>query len=257
MLRNGVKAGDRSGLHLRKVPRPGTPRLHPTSPVRQTAPQTAALPPLPRPTERLKLGQPRRSAPRTHAWFWQNVSHTRAAASPARFEPVLETLRTRRKREGVLYDAAWIERLRRTWQRPITAAAQRHGVSEALILAMIAVESAGKPRARSHAGAQGLMQLIPATARRFGVRDVYDPMQNVAGGAAYMNWLLGRFDGDVVLALAGYNAGEGAVDKHAGVPPYRETRGYVVKVLDALVAAEGLCGGRASGPRQRCGWGAE
>ena len=86
------------------------------------------------------------------------------------------------------------------------------------------------------------MQLIPATARRFNVKDAYDPSQNIAGGAAYLNWLLKEFNGDVLLALAGYNAGEGAVRKHKGVPPYKETRDYVVKVLDAIVAGVGrLC----------------
>jgi len=96
------------------------------------------------------------------------------------------------------------------------------------------------------------MQLIPATARRFGVRDAYDPEQNIHGGAAYLAWLLEHFQEDIVLALAGYNAGEGAVRKHGGVPPYAETRNYVVRVLDALVAAEALCQRPPDTPRTAC-----
>ena len=93
--------------------------------------------------------------------------------------------------------------------------------------AVILAESAGRQWATSPKGAMGLMQLLPATARRFGVADPFDPAQNVAGGTRYLRWLLDRFGGDVTLALAGYNAGEGAVERHGGVPPYRETRNYV------------------------------
>jgi len=136
----------------------------------------------------------------------------------------------------------------------ISKAALEHRVSEALILAVIAVESNGRVRAKSNTDAHGLMQLIPATAKRFGVSNVYDAAQNIEGGAAYLNFLLAEFEGDVILALAGYNAGEGAVAKHGGVPPYAETRDYVVKVLDALVASEGLCLLPPEGPRNRCAW---
>jgi len=114
-------------------------------------------------------------------------------------------------------------------------------VSPALILAVMAVESAGRPDAVSPAGAQGLMQLIPATAERFGVSDPFDPDQNIAGGAAYLGWLLQEFGGDVILALAGYNAGEGAVRRAGGVPDFRETRDYVPKVLAAWRSARELC----------------
>jgi soluble lytic murein transglycosylase-like protein len=78
------------------------------------------------------------------------------------------------------------------------------------------------------------MQLIPATAERFGVKDVWDPEDNLRGGMAYLRWLLKRFDGDVKLTLAAYNAGEGAVDRHGGVPPYSETRAYVSRISDKL-----------------------
>jgi soluble lytic murein transglycosylase-like protein len=91
-------------------------------------------------------------------------------------------------------------------------------------------ESAFRPNVVSHKGAQGLMQLIPATAERFGVSDAFDPSQNIDGGARYLAWLLKRFDGDIQLAAAGYNAGEGAVDRFKGVPPYEETQRYVERV---------------------------
>ena len=112
----------------------------------------------------------------------------------------------------------------------VRAAAQEFGVEEAVVRAIIHAESAFRPNAVSHAGAQGLMQLIPATASRFGVGDVFDPNQNIRGGVQYLAWLLKRFNNDLTLAAAGYNAGEGAVDRHGGVPPYAETQRYVVRV---------------------------
>ena len=114
-------------------------------------------------------------------------------------------------------------------------------VSPALVLAVIGIESAGKVDAVSSAGAQGLMQLIPATAARFGVTDSTDPAQNIKGGVAYLDWLLKEFDRDPLMVLAAYNAGEGAVKANAGVPPYAETRAYVPKVLAAWQVAQGLC----------------
>ncbi|KAA2284812.1 lytic transglycosylase domain-containing protein [Arenimonas fontis] len=112
----------------------------------------------------------------------------------------------------------------------VRAAAGEFGVEEAVVRAIIHAESAYRPDAVSHAGAQGLMQLIPATAERFGVRDVFDPAQNIRGGVQYLAWLLKRYDGDLSLAAAGYNAGEGAVDRYGGIPPYAETRRYVERV---------------------------
>jgi soluble lytic murein transglycosylase-like protein len=111
--------------------------------------------------------------------------------------------------------------------RLIYEVGQRHSVDPRFIHAVIWQESKYKNQAKSHAGAQGLMQLIPATAERFGCEDVYDPAQNIEAGTKYLSWLLKRFDGNVELALAGYNAGEGAVDKYNGIPPYNETRNYV------------------------------
>lgn len=108
--------------------------------------------------------------------------------------------------------------------------AEKYDIDPKLVLTIISVESNFKIKARSNKAAQGLMQLIPATAARFNVRNAYDASQNIKGGVAYLRWLLSYFQGDVVLAVAAYNAGEGAVDRYKGVPPYRETRNYVKKV---------------------------
>lgn len=108
--------------------------------------------------------------------------------------------------------------------------ARAYGVDADLVRAVIEVESGRNARALSSKGAMGLMQLIPDTARRFGVTNAYDPRQNIKGGVQYLKFLLAYFEGDVDLVLAGYNAGEGAVDRHGGVPPYKETRNYVKKV---------------------------
>ena len=116
------------------------------------------------------------------------------------------------------------------YQAEIAAAAREFGVEEAIVRAIIHAESSYNPMALSHAGAQGLMQLMPATARRFGVTNSYDASQNIRGGVQYLSWLLKRFNGNLTLAAAGYNAGEGAVDRHGGVPPYKETQRYVVRV---------------------------
>ncbi len=121
---------------------------------------------------------------------------------------------------------------RRLYAPYIQAIAQQHRLDPALMHAVISAESAYNPKARSHANAQGLMQLIPATAKRFGVEDAYDPIQNMQGGAAYLRFLLDRFDNQLHLAIAGYNAGEGAVEKYKlTIPPYAETQAYVPRVL--------------------------
>ncbi len=109
----------------------------------------------------------------------------------------------------------------------IYRAGERHGVDPRLIHAVIWQESKYKAQAVSHAGAAGLMQLMPATAKRFKCDDRNDPVANVEAGTTYLRWLLKRFEGNVTLALAGYNAGEGNVDKHDGVPPFNETQNYV------------------------------
>ncbi|ESK46165.1 lytic transglycosylase domain-containing protein [Acinetobacter oleivorans] len=112
----------------------------------------------------------------------------------------------------------------------IKQAALQHGVSEGLIKAVMHTESGFNVNARSPVGAQGLMQLMPATARRFNVTNAFDAQQNIFAGAKYLSWLLKRFGGNTQMALAAYNAGEGNVDKYGGIPPFRETQDYVRRV---------------------------
>jgi soluble lytic murein transglycosylase-like protein len=116
----------------------------------------------------------------------------------------------------------------------IKAAATRYGVREDLIAAVIEAESQFNPRAVSPKGAQGLMQLMPATAARLGVQDPFDPHENITGGVRHLRFLMDRFDNDIPRALAAYNAGEKAVRDHGGVPPYRETRDYVRRIMRRL-----------------------
>lgn len=112
----------------------------------------------------------------------------------------------------------------------VRAVSDAFGVDKALIRAVMHVESWFQADAVSSAGAQGLMQLMPGTQRRFGVRDPFDPVDNITAGTAYLAWLLDEFDGDLTRAVAAYNAGENAVRRHNGVPPYSETREYVRRV---------------------------
>lgn len=115
----------------------------------------------------------------------------------------------------------------------IVDSSNRYGIDPLLIYSQMHQESSFKKRATSYKGASGLMQLMPATARRFGVTDIYEPRQNIDAGVKYMRWLLNTFNGDVNLALAGYNAGEGAVMKYGWqIPPYNETREYVRRITN-------------------------
>ena len=126
---------------------------------------------------------------------------------------------------------------RARYRNLIEANAARYGLSAPLLHAVIRTESAYKANALSHAGACGLMQLMPGTAERFDVYDIWDPAENIRGGSAYLRFLLDLFDGELRLALAGYNAGENAVKRHGyEIPPYRETQDYVRKVLRHLAA---------------------
>lgn len=112
----------------------------------------------------------------------------------------------------------------------IRQSAQKYGVDEAIVRAIIHAESAYRPHVVSPKNAQGLMQLIPATAKRFGVNDAFDPAQNIEGGVQYLAFLLKRYNNDLSLTAAAYNAGEGAVARYKGVPPYKETKNYVARV---------------------------
>lgn len=116
----------------------------------------------------------------------------------------------------------------------ITELAPQYGIQPSLALAIALTESALNPRAVSPKNAMGVMQLIPGTAERFQVRDAFDARQNIQGGLRYLRWLLAYFEGDVALAAAAYNAGEGAVERYRGVPPFRETRAYVEKILSMV-----------------------
>lgn len=174
-------------------------------------------------------------------WFWQRVpTALDGEGGHHRLEQALTALKT----ASSPVSAPGLQVMQQIIQDqalPILVASADSQVSPALVLAVIAVESAGQTDAVSRAGATGLMQLMPDTAARFGVRDALVAEQNISGGIKYLDWLLQEFSGDAVLALAGYNAGEGAVRAHQGVPPFAETRDYVPKVLAAYQVARALC----------------
>lgn len=174
-------------------------------------------------------------------WFWAAITPD-MPADPARFWAAQEHLANAAEANSLgAPRLETVNRIAEAHGREILAATIGTQVSPAFVLAVIAAESAGHTNAESHAGAQGLMQLIPATAERFGVEDAMDPAQNIAGGVAYLDWLMDEFDRDPILVLAAYNAGEGAVTRAGGVPEYDETRTYVPRVLAAWALARGLC----------------
>jgi soluble lytic murein transglycosylase-like protein len=125
----------------------------------------------------------------------------------------------------------------------------RHGVDPTLVESVIRAESAFNPTAVSRAGARGLMQLMPKTAIALGVRDSFNPRENIEGGVRHLRYLLDRYPGNVALAVAAYNAGEGAVDAHRGIPPYPETQQYVHRVLRGGGGGAVWAGGRVVMPR--------
>lgn len=178
----------------------------------------------------------------SYAWFWERVSPAMSGQRGGRLGEAIVAL-------GAGPDGRAVRGPR---LQHMQAIAERHGneilaatvgteVSPALVLAVISTESAGRANAVSHAGAVGLMQLIPATAARFSVPDSFNPAMNIRGGVAYLDWLMKQFDRDPLMVLAAYNAGENAVRRNGGVPPYAETRDYVPKVLAAWMVARGLC----------------
>lgn len=184
---------------------------------------------------------PARPVPEAPDWFWTAIPDGLDAGA-GRYLAAMDLL-------GAAPEATGLPVMR---AEGLLSLAETHGtrllqesvgtrVSPAFALAVIAVESRGQVAAQSHAGAQGLMQLIPATAARFGVEDAFDAGQNIAGGIAYLDWLMEEFDRDPILVLAAYNAGEGAVRAAGGVPEFQETRDYVPRVLATWAAARLLC----------------
>lgn len=183
-------------------------------------------------------------------WFWNEVPAKIKDGSRSGAIRVIQVARAKGVR--LFGSKPRMQRVLTRWRSEIEAAARHGRVSEALIAAVVLVESGGNPRAISPAGAQGLGQLMPGTARRYGVRNSFDPGQNLKGAAAYLSDLLKLYRGDLVLVLAAYNAGEGAVSKYSGVPPYRETRHYVPKVLAAFELAGQFCASPPRAARRKC-----
>lgn len=182
-------------------------------------------------------GAPAPANPQVTA-FWSEVSPALSAAGAGRLLAASEVTR-KVGLQGPSLSA--LQGVATRYGRVLLGTSIETGVSPALALAVIAVESAGQAEAVSKAGAQGLMQLMPATAARFEVADPFEPAQNIEGGMRYLGWLLNKFDGDPLLALAGYNAGENAVTGAGGVPEYAETRAYVPKVVAAWDVARRMC----------------
>jgi soluble lytic murein transglycosylase len=173
----------------------------------------------------------------------QGVVHYTNVPSDPRYAFVRRDPEPERNKPAAGESGGTISRGLRAFAHIIRSAAERYGVDTRLVEAIVQTESAGNPTAVSPKGARGLMQLMPERAAELGVRDSFDPAQNVDGGVRHMRDLLQRFGGDVTLALAAYNAGEAAVRAHGGVPPYAETQEYVRRVRTLYRGAGQLTSG--------------
>ena len=167
------------------------------------------------------------------------IASVSAAVINKRVATKKKVRRTSYKRACHQSPASVIRKRAEDYQPHIRTNSARYSVDEALIISVITAESCFAQRARSHKGAQGLMQLIPATAKRFGVSDAYQPSQNIRAGTKYLKFLLKRFSGNMRHAVAAYNSGEGTVDRYGGIPPYRETQQYVKRVMSVYNRLKG------------------
>jgi len=191
-------------------------------------------------TETVPQTQPVTDLP--FGWFWDQVSPALEDSAPNSLEHAEQVLSGSEGQGASGFTRMQnLQQIAERYGGEILGATVGTKVSPALVLAVIGVESGGREEAVSSAGAGGLMQLMPATAERFGVTDRMDPVQNIRGGVAYLDWLMTEFDYDPIMVLAAYNAGENAVKRNGGVPEYPETRGYVPKVVAAWVLSRGLC----------------
>ncbi|WP_050603191.1 lytic transglycosylase domain-containing protein [Ruegeria sp. 6PALISEP08] len=231
------KSGDRPRVTVQI-----TAEEHATRP---SAPSTGAEISVPDVVARTEVAQPvqpetqaKRDPKGSYKAFWDRISPEIGQGGAGRLDAAISALAATSVRSPRLQT---LQNIAQQQGKEILRSTVGTNVSPALVLAVISVESAGRVDAISSAGAQGLMQLMPATAARFGVKDSLQPAQNIAGGVKYLNWLMEEFGNDPILVLAGYNAGEGSVRKHSGVPPYSETRDYVPKVLAAFQIAKALC----------------
>jgi soluble lytic murein transglycosylase-like protein len=175
-------------------------------------------------------------------WFWAAVSPALDQSGPGRLDDAIAALSGTTPDQRVaaprLQD---VQAVAAQYNIDLLQSSVGTSVSPAFALAVIMVESGGRADAISPAGATGLMQLMPATAERFDVSDAKDAADNIKGGVAYLDWLMDAFGRDPIMVLAAYNAGENAVRRHEGVPPFPETRDYVPKVLSAWTVTRALC----------------
>ncbi|WP_147125689.1 lytic transglycosylase domain-containing protein [Shimia ponticola] len=205
----------------------------------QITPQVQQAPVAPQSGAATQVALAAPTAPLPFGWFWAELN-AKGTADASRAVQATDLIAAKvgqvpEPRLQTLQSTA------RTYGRDLLAGTIGKNISPAFALAVIAVESAGDPNAESRAGAQGLMQLMPDTARAYDVSDSFDPAQNIQGGIALLSDLMQTYDQDPLLALAAYNAGPTAVATHGGVPPFAETRAYVPKVMAAWRIARGLC----------------